>query len=58
MYKAILQLNQPAELNQYVQIACLPNKLYGSVFPSTAKSNVTAFAMGWVYFSYIVNKEL
>ena len=43
---AILQLSNPVTLNQYVQIACLPNPSYNSnSFPPTS---YLAYAMGWV----------
>lgn len=44
---AILQLKQPISFEDNIKLACLPNKAYGLIYPSTAKSNVTAFILGW-----------
>jgi hypothetical protein len=46
---ALLQLEQPVILNDYAQIACLPNPLYG-IYPSM--NNITTlYAVGWVILS-------
>lgn len=41
---ALFQLKTAATLNDYVQIACLPDPTYG-VYPTNY--NVTAWASGW-----------
>jgi hypothetical protein len=45
---AILQLKQPISFEDNIKLACLPNKAYSIIYPSTAKSNVTAYILGWV----------
>ena len=41
---ALLRLTTPAELNQFVQIACLPNPRYNRTFP---QDNVISWGVGW-----------
>lgn len=45
----ILKLAREVELNDYVQIACLPNPKL-KVYPT--KTNISAYALGWGVLDY------